>query len=99
MKIYFGNIGFNHCDKCTGINVRIASDNPQQIYYENQNGLIQFKSNIKLTIRAIGNNFYFYVNERFVHTFEKDIWDSNKTLRTKHFDEPIEMKITINELQ
>lgn len=98
VKFYLGNIGFSHCDVCSGTNVNIASDTPQQEYYRNDDGDIRFESDIKLTIRKIESGFYFYVNERFVHTFESDLWSGNQ-IRTISMNEAIPLRLSVTEIE
>ena len=99
VKIYLGNIGFGQCDRCSGTNVRISSYNGHASYYSNQDGNIQFDDHIKLTIRKIADQLIFYVNERFVHTFESDLWSKESTISTNSFDEPMNMKLVVKELE
>lgn len=94
----FGNIGFGNCDTCTDVNVQITANGGNVVYYQNVEGSIQFNSNVKLTIRKKGSDLLFFVNERFVHAFEEDLWSGNKIF-SKYFDEPIQMKLTIDELE
>ena len=98
VKFYFGNLGFSDCDICSGTNVRISSDAPQKVYYDNLNGNIQFNSNIKMTIRNIDNNLYFYVNERFIHTFEDQLWSGDNSISTITFSTLIPMRLTISQI-
>jgi hypothetical protein len=98
VKFYLGNIGFSNCDVCTGPNIKISSDLPNNVYFSSPDGSIQFNSDIKFSIRKIGSNLYFYVNERFIHTFEASLWSGNN-ISTIQMSQPIELNLSIKELE
>ena len=97
VEFYLGNIGLSDCDICTGPNVNIHSDIPNRNFFTSLDGEIKFNNDIKLTIRKIGDELYFYVNERFIHTIE-DSLRKGDDIRSFRFSEPIQIELKINEI-
>ncbi len=98
VEFFLGNIGFSDCDICTGPNVYIYSDKPDRSFFASLDGEIKFNNDIKLTIRKIGDELYFYVNERFIHTIE-DSLRKGSIIKSYHFKEPIQIELKINKLE
>lgn len=98
VEFYLGNIGFSDCDICSGPNVNIFSDTPNRNFFTSDEGKIKFNYDIKLTIRKISEELYFYVNERFIHTIE-DSLRSGSNIKSFRFREPIQIELKISEIK
>lgn len=96
VQFYLDNIAFAHCDVCTGNNVSIR-DGLNNLH-RNFGGDIRFDEDIKLSLSKIDDDLYFYINERFIHTFEASVWTGEANLSTVRFDEVMPLRITISEL-
>lgn len=98
LKYYLGNIGFSHCDRCSGTNVRVSSQQPLQVFYENKSGEFQFGGHIRMSLLNRDGYWYFYVNKHFVHVLEQKLL-VGRTFSTIFFEQPMEIELDLFALE
>ncbi len=91
------NIQYEFCTTCTITNARISINS--NTAYENQNGDLQMNTNTKLSIVRNNDKLIFFVNERFVHTFESGIWQNEGRITSFSSEEITNMTITVSKLK
>lgn len=98
-KIYFGDLGFSYCPKCSGVNIRINHDQRNQIYYENFELDFFNNQNIELSIVKWNDYISFFVNKKFIYTMESELVETPKFIKTNQLNGEIGISVKIQQYE